>query len=138
MLLTDPEILEKIQKKESMVNDLKIKTKKIDDIKNQNISMTLKKAHSSAMHLDSEEQSHQSYSKLKKGSKRHIRKVIEQAPDHLPFPDLTKEIAQRLPGCPIKPTLNLIFDDEFFKRYFKDYCKEVKKVVSAIMKPVRT
>ena len=78
-----------------------------------------------------------SYSRIKKGNKRHVRQVIEQSPDHLPFPDLTNEIARRLPGCPIKPKLNLIFNEEFFKHYFKDYCKEVKKAVASIMKAER-
>ena len=34
MLLTDPETLKKIQKKESMVNDIKMKTKKVEEVKN--------------------------------------------------------------------------------------------------------
>ena len=137
MLMTKPDKLKKILKKEAMEQDLKKKTSKADprkkalEMRKQN---KMKQTRITNGTENSYENSYEPSLTTKKRNNTINTQISAEGNDHLPFPTLISKIAKRLPGYPQKPKMRMIFDFKYFKDIFTNYSNDVRKAINLNLK----
>lgn len=128
MLVTKPEILKKILKKEALEKDIIKKTQTNKAQKDTKNKYKNKRIDTSG----SVENSSQPVSNL---AKKRIKtttmgQIAIQANDHLPFPSLVNKIAMLLPGYPQRPTIKITLNYKDFRDIFTEYSIDVRKEIN--------
>lgn len=137
MLMTKPDKLKKILRKEAMEKDLKKKTSQADPRKKaleMRKKLKMKQTNIQISGENSYESSIEPHLTTKNKRNSLNPQFRRDGTDHLPFPTLITRIAKRLPGYPQKPKMRMIFDFKYFKEIFTHYSNDVRKAINLNLK----
>lgn len=140
MLMTPPDALKKILKKEAMEKDIKMKTFHTEHTTETEASMVnlrtkdLRiKAFTNSKKLSMSK--NQENSSSPKNTNKRVRDLWKvDGYDHLPFPTLVSRIAQQIPGYPEQPKISIMFSNKDFKEMFSLYSSDTKKWIDMNLK----